>query len=110
MAAVLALADSLGYDAKKTAVATTSYVYDDESADFISAVQQAGDVAILVADPGLGASKIDGLRAYSQGFAKEGAGAGGAVAACMLKIGATSDNVRLAVEAEYNRTILSDRN
>ena len=110
MAAVLALADSLGYDAKKTAVATTSYVYDDESADFISAVQQAGDVAILVADPGLGASKIDGLRAYSQGFAKEGAGAGGAVAACMLKIGATSENVRLAVEAEYNRTILSDRN
>ena len=110
MAAVLALADSLGYDAKKTAIATTSYVYDDESADFISAVQQAGDVAILVADPGLGASKIDGLRAYSQGFAKEGAGAGGAVAACMLKIGATSDNVRLAVEAEYNRTILSDRN
>ena len=73
-------------------------------------VQQAGDVAILVADPGLGASKIDGLRAYSQGFAKEGAGAGGAVAACMLKIGATSENVRLAVEAEYNRTILSDRN
>ena len=69
MAAVLALADSLGYDAKKTAVATTSYVYDDESADFVSAVQQAGDVAILVAV--LGASKIDGLRAYSQGFAKE---------------------------------------
>ena len=45
MAAVLALADSLGYDAKKTAVATTSYVHDDESADFVSAVQQAGDVA-----------------------------------------------------------------
>ena len=110
MAAVLALANPLGYDAKKTAIATTSYVYDDESADFISAVQQAGDAAILVANPGLGASKIDGLRAYSQGFAKEGAGAGGAVAACMLKIGATSENVRLAVETEYNRTILSDRN
>ena len=56
-------------------------------------------------------TKIDGLRAYSQGFAKEGAGAGGAVAACMLKIGSiSSENVRLAVEAEYNRTILSDRN
>ena len=87
-------------------------VHDNESADspIMLAVQQAGDVAILVADPGLGASKIDGLRAYSQGFAKEGAGAGGAVAACMLKIGATSENVRLAVEAEYHRTILSDRN
>ncbi len=110
MAAVLALANSLGYDKEKVAVATTSYVYNDKSADFVFAVQQAGNVAILVTDPGLGASKIDGLRAYSQGFAKEGAGAGGAVAACMLKIGATSENVRLAVENEYNRTILSDSN
>ena len=90
MAAVLALADSLGYDAKKTAVATTSYVYDDESADFISAVQQAGDVAILVADPGLGASKIDGLRAYSQGFAKEGAGA--ECRCCSMLIDITSES------------------
>ncbi|MDI1496008.1 MAG: hypothetical protein K8823_1316 [Cenarchaeum symbiont of Oopsacas minuta] len=109
MAAVLALASSLGYDSKKTAVATTSYVYNDKSADFLRAVEISG-ATILVADPGLYDSQIGGLYAYSQGFAKEGAGAGGALAACMLKTGSDSKDLRLAIEAEYGRTILPDCN
>ena len=57
MAAVLALANPLGYDAKKTAIATTSYVYDDESADFISDMymQALVNAAILDGNPTPGA-------------------------------------------------------
>ena len=103
MAAVLALAGRLGYDESRTAVAATEYVISDPSANLVETVAQMSDVPVIGADPGLGSSQIAGLRAFSEGFAKEGAGAGGCVAAAGLRAGVGPERTRELAEAEYRR-------
>ena len=103
MAAVLCFAKKLGFDGKNTAVGTTSYITEDKSANFLDTVEQVLDVPILVAKLKLGQSKISGLRSYSEGFVKEGAGAGGASIACMLKTGINSEKLLSLTEKEYRR-------
>ena len=103
MAAVLCFAKKLGFDGKNTAVGTTSYITEDKSANFLDTVEQVLDVPILVAKLKLGQSEISGLRSYSEGFVKEGAGAGGASIACMLKTGINSEKLLSLTEKEYRR-------
>lgn len=103
MAAVLCFAKSIGFDGKNTAIGTTSYVVDDQSANLVEAVKQIFDIPILVAKLKLGQSKISGLRSYAQGFVKEGAGAGGASIACMLKAGLDAEKLLFLTEKEYER-------
>ena len=55
------------------AIATTTYVAGDSTADM-----SISPVTVIAADPGLGESSKAGLRAYADGFVKEGVGAGGA--------------------------------
>ena len=103
MAAVLCFAKKLGFDGKNTAVGTTSYIIEDKSANFLEIIDQVLDVPILVAKLKLGQSEISGLRSYSEGFVKEGAGAGGASIACMLKTGINSEKLLSLTEKEYRR-------
>ena len=103
MAAVLCFAKSIGFDGKNTAIGTTSYVADDKSANLVGAIEQIFDIPILVASLKLGQSKIPGLRAYAEGFVKEGAGAGGASIACMLKTGIDAEKLLSLTEKEYRR-------
>ena len=103
MAAVLCFAKKLGFDGKNTAVGTTSYITEDKSANFLDTIEQVLDVPILVAKLKLGQSEISGLRSYSEGFVKEGAGAGGASIACMLKTGINSEKLLSLTEKEYRR-------
>ncbi len=105
MAAVLSFGRSLGFNADNTAVGTTSYITDDKSANFLDTMGQIADIPILVVDPGLDGSSIDGLRAYSEGFAKEGAGAGGCLAASMLKAGTSPEKLRELAERQYARIL-----
>lgn len=53
-------------------IATTKYVASDSNADL-----SMSPYPVIVSDPMLGKSKYDGLRAYEEGFVKEGVGAGG---------------------------------
>lgn len=103
MAAVLAFARSLGFDGRNTAIGTTSYVVDDKSANLVDTVGAILDIPILVARLKLGESGIPGLRSYAEGFVKEGAGAGGASIACMLKSGMDAQKLLLLAEEEYRR-------
>ena len=105
MAAVLALARASGYNRSNTAVGTTAYVAGDATATMAQSVAEAtsGAVPVLAVDPGLGSSAEPQLRAYAGGFAKEGAGAGGALIAAALRTGAGSGGLLRAVEAEYGR-------
>ncbi len=103
MAAVLCFAKSIGFDGKNTAIGTTSYIIDDKSANLADTVEQIFDIPILVAKLKLGQSKISGLRAYAEGFVKEGAGAGGASIACMLKTGIDAEKLLFLTEKEYQR-------
>jgi len=103
MAAVLCFAKSLGFDGKNTAIGTTSYVVEDKSANLIDTISHILDVPILAAKLKLAQSQIAGLRAYSEGFVKEGAGAGGASIACMLKTGIDAGGLLHSVESEYQK-------
>ncbi|MDE1726201.1 MAG: TIGR00303 family protein [Thaumarchaeota archaeon] len=103
MAAVLCFAKSIGFVGKNTAIGTTSYVVDDKSANLVETVEKIFDIPILVAKLKLGQSKISGLRSYADGFVKEGAGAGGASIACMLKTGIDAEKLLFLTEKEYRR-------
>ena len=103
MAAVLAFAKHIGFNETNTALGTTSYIINDKTANLVELIKQISDIPILVAKLKLGESKISGLRSYAEGFVKEGAGAGGASIACMLKTGIGSEKLLLLTEREYNR-------
>ena len=105
MAAVLAFAKHIGFNETNTALGTTSYIINDKTANLVESIKQISDIPILVAKLKLGESKISGLRSYAEGFVKEGAGAGGASIACMLKTGIGSEKLLLLTEREYNRVI-----
>ena len=106
MAAVLAFAKYLGFNERNTVIGTTSYVVDDKTANLVDTIKQISDIPILVAKLKLGDSKIMGLRSYAEGFVKEGAGAGGASIACMLKTGIDSEKLLSLTEEEYRRITL----
>jgi uncharacterized protein (TIGR00303 family) len=106
MAAVLAFAKVAGYNKDNTAVATTSYVIDDKSANLADTIRQIDSIPVFGVRLGLDKSTIDGLRSYSQGFVKEGVGAGGAWLAAMLKIGVDTERLIQLCEVQYKDFIL----
>jgi uncharacterized protein (TIGR00303 family) len=107
MAAVLAFASKVGFNEENTAIGTTSYIADDESANFKSLISEISDIPALAVDPGLKNSKFSGLKAFSEGFAKEGVGAGGTIIASMLKTGNGSEDFLELAEKEYHRFFTS---
>ncbi|HSA98086.1 MAG TPA: TIGR00303 family protein [Candidatus Nitrosotenuis sp.] len=109
MAAVLAFSKITGYEEKNIAIGTTSYVVDDQTANLVDTVKQIDDIPVLSARLALKDSKIDGLRAFADGFVKEGVGAGGASIAAMLKIGIGSRHLLGLSETEYRNVISRSR-
>ena len=103
MTSVLAFDKIIGYEKNNTAIGCTSYIIDDEDARFLETVKQIDDIAILTIDPKLVDSQFYGLRSYSEGFVKEGAGAGGSLVASILKTGITSHKLLELIEKEYQR-------
>ena len=103
MAAVLAFAKHTGFNENNTAIGTTSYIVDDKTANLVEMIRQISDIPIFAAKLKLGASKISGLRSYAEGFVKEGAGAGGASIAYMLKTGLDAEKLLSLTENEYRR-------
>jgi uncharacterized protein (TIGR00303 family) len=97
MAAVYALIKHLGLNTEKLAIATTRYVVEDKSANFIELTRTLGVPVVYVADPGFGKSALKGLHRYETGTIKEGAGAGGAMYLAGL-YGISQDDFRTEVE------------
>ncbi|RNJ75825.1 MAG: TIGR00303 family protein [Nitrosopumilus sp. H8] len=106
MAAVLAFASSMGFRKENAAVVTTAYVADDPTANFGELVQSVADIPAVAVDPGLEKSRHAGLRAFAEGFAKEGVGAGGSIMSYMLRTGNGPKEFRDAAEKEYLRLTL----
>ena len=98
MTAVLAFAKKVGYEKNNTAIGCTSYIIDDKEALFLETIKKIDDIAVLVIDPMLNASQFYGLRSYSEGFVKEGAGAGGSLIASVLKTGSSSQRLLELIE------------
>ena len=98
MTAVLAFAKRIGYNKQNTAIGCTSYIIDDKEALFLETVKKIDDIAVLAIDPMLSDSQFYGLRSYSEGFVKEGAGAGGSLIASVLKTGSSSQRLLELIE------------
>ncbi len=86
MAAVLAVMQKLlGHSPERVAVCTTRYVLEDESANLASLISSVNSsVPLFATDPSLAKSSKQGLRAYAEGFVKEGVGAGGSILGALL--------------------------
>lgn len=105
MAAVLAFGNLVGINKDKLAIGTTSYIIEDKSANFVDTVKKIADIPILVVNPKLADSKIAGLKAFSEGFVKEGAGAGGSMISAILKTGIDIQTLLGLIEKEYRKII-----
>jgi len=103
MTAVLAFAKRIGYNKQNIAVGCTSYIIDDVDAKFLETIKQIDNIPVLSVDPLLSQSKFPGLKSYSEGFVKEGAGAGGCMIASLLKTRMTSEKLLELIEKEYQR-------
>lgn len=103
MAAVLGLASKIGFNEKNTMLGTTSYVLDDQSANLKNTISEISDIPAISVNPGLENSKFPGLKAYSEGFVKEGVGAGGAIISSMIKAGHSSTYFLELAQKEYGR-------
>ena len=107
MTAVLAFASKIGFNIDNTVLGTTSYITNDQSANFTNLVKKIADVPAISVNPGLENSRYSGLKAFSEGFAKEGVGAGGSIISSMLKTGCDSIKYLNLVEKEYHRLFTS---
>lgn len=105
MAAVLAFGKITGYNKDNVALATTSYVVDDPTANLVQMISQIDKIPVFSVQLALGNSSINGLKAFANGFVKEGVGAGGASLSAMLKIGIDSDRLLTLTEQQYKETI-----
>ena len=76
---------------------------DDPGVRFAEQAQTISPVPVISVDPGLGSSGYPGLASYARGFAKEGAGAGGALIAAIARTGMAGDGVLSMIEEEYSR-------
>ncbi|KAF6246902.1 TIGR00303 family protein [Nitrosopumilus sp. b3] len=107
MLAVLAFASKIGFNEENTVIGTTSYITNDKSANFTSLVEKIANIASISVNPGLENSRYSGLRAFSEGFAKEGVGAGGSIISSMIKTGNDSTKYLDLAEKEYHRLFTS---
>ena len=107
MTAVLAFASKVGFNEKNTAIGTTSYISGDSSANFKNLVSEIADIPAIAVNPHMENSKFSGLRAFSEGFAKEGVGAGGSIIASMLKTRNDHSKFLELAEKEYHRIFTS---
>lgn len=107
MSAVLAFSSKIGFNEKNTAIGTTSYIVNDSSANFLEQINQIADIGGIAVNPYLDQSKFSGLKAFSEGFAKEGVGAGGSIIASMIKSGFNSQRFLELAETEYQRLFTS---
>jgi len=81
-------------------IATTKYVASDPNADF-----SMSPYPVIASDPMLGKSRYDGLRAYEEGFVKEGVGAGGLTLTAYVR-GVKPERFLEELEKDYSEIVL----
>ncbi len=108
MCCILALLKSLNVRLKDTiCIGTTSYIINDKKSDIVGLRNNiSDDVPIFYIDLLLEKSTKKGLRSYSEGFVKEGAGAGGSsIAAFLNSDHLTREQFLNKIEENYIKTI-----
>ena len=108
MCCILALLKSLNVRLRDNiCIGTTSYIIDDKKSDIVGLMNNISDeVPIFYIDLLLENSTKKGLRSYSEGFVKEGAGAGGSsIAAFLNNDNLTKEQFLHKLEENYIKTI-----
>lgn len=95
----LAMERGIAWQADRIAVGTTRWVIEDPSADTVAIAQQIG-ATYLASEISFSQSPYVKLRAYEQGFVKEGVGAGGCAITAYLYGKWTRSQLRHAIEAQ----------
>lgn len=91
--------DSLQWQPKQVVVGTTRWVADDPTGDTVGLARAIGDVPLLATDLSFAQSSYPQLRAYEQGYVKEGVGAGGCAIASHLYQGWNTTQLLQAIQA-----------
>ncbi|MDO5847950.1 MAG: TIGR00303 family protein [Methanobrevibacter sp.] len=100
MAAVCAVVKAIkpDFDFSRVNIATTIYVAEDETANLLDLLNQIDpEISLHVVDPKFEESEDPGIRLYTEGFIKEGAGAGGAMFTALMR-GASVKSLRSKIE------------
>lgn len=87
-------------------VGTTRWVAEDPTADTIGLAQIIQDVPLLATQLSFADSRYPQLRAYEQGYVKEGVGAGGCAIASHLYQGWTQQQLLTAIESLISKSAL----
>ena len=82
------------------AIGTTRWVAEDSTAHTVDLALAVGDVPLLATQLSFANSQFPQLRAYEQGFVKEGVGAGGAAIASHLYQNWTQEQLLRAIESQ----------
>jgi NaMN:DMB phosphoribosyltransferase len=101
-----AIADqfTLEWQPAQIVVGTTRWVAQDSSGDTVGLAKAIGSVPLLATELSFTDSRFAQLRAYEQGYVKEGVGAGGAAIAAHLYQGWNQVQLLQAIEALVDRT------
>ena len=105
MTAVIAVIRAMNRSLENISIGTTRYVAEDPSSDMRGIVSEiCSDFPVYAADLHFEDSRRLGLRAFTDGFVKDGAGAGGTSILAMLKSSGslTGDTILRSVETEYD--------
>lgn len=105
MLAVYALAQALAqanppivWQPEAVVVGTTRWVAEDPTGDTVKLAQTIGNVPLLATQLNFHQSRFASLRAYEQGFVKEGVGAGGLAISASLSAGWSQTDLLMAIE------------
>ena len=112
MCCILALLKSLNVRLRDNiCIGTTSYIINDKKSDIVGLLNNiSNEVPIFYIDLLLENSTKKGLRSYSEGFVKEGAGAGGiSIAAFLNNDNLTKEQFSQKLEENYIKTIEKPR-
>jgi len=101
LARAISIHQKLVWNPDAIAIGTTRWVAEDLTGKTIELALMVRDVPLLATQLSFAKSKFPQLRAYEQGFVKEGVGAGGAAIAAHLYQNWTQEKLLSAIEAVF---------
>ena len=100
LARAIAKYKNLTWNPDAIVVGTTRWVVEDPTGNTVDLALDVGDVPLLATALSFATSQFPQLRAYEQGFVKEGVGAGGAAIAAHLYRNWSQEKLLTAVESQ----------
>jgi uncharacterized protein (TIGR00303 family) len=104
-ALIKAIADyhQVSVELSNIVVGTTRWVAEDPTGNTVGLAKLVGGVPLLATGLSFATSRYPSLRAYTQGYVKEGVGAGGCAIATHLKQNWTSTQLLTIIESSFAR-------